>query len=145
MGILPDTQNCGLCMHRESRERFPCHRGLAIPTCITARAWRTYSDAYRDSSLAVYFEVSGGENFPSIPGACTTANLRICKEVHVVLIGYHVNGLMSVYFYFRQEPKINFRSLQFASLFYIRMQPKIGTRLQITQYPGGQFVRVEYL
>ena len=25
----------------ECRERFPSHRGLAIPTCITAHAWRT--------------------------------------------------------------------------------------------------------
>ena len=27
---------------------FPCHRGLAIPTCITARAWRTCRDTWRD-------------------------------------------------------------------------------------------------
>ena len=27
---------------------FPRHRGLAIPTCITARAWRTCRDACRD-------------------------------------------------------------------------------------------------
>ena len=27
---------------------FPRHRRLAISTCITARAWRTCSDAYRD-------------------------------------------------------------------------------------------------
>ena len=27
-------------MRRECRERFPRHRWLAIPTCITARAWR---------------------------------------------------------------------------------------------------------
>ena len=26
MGILPDTQNYGLCMHRECRGRFPRHR-----------------------------------------------------------------------------------------------------------------------
>ena len=38
MGLLPDSKNCGLHMHRECRERFPCHCGLAIPTCITARA-----------------------------------------------------------------------------------------------------------
>ena len=36
---LPDTQNCGLCMRRECRERFSCHGGSAVPTCITARAW----------------------------------------------------------------------------------------------------------
>ena len=48
MGLLPHTQNCGLCMRRECRERFPRHHGLAIPTCIMARAWRTCRDACRD-------------------------------------------------------------------------------------------------
>ena len=48
MGLLPDTQNCGLRMHRECRERFPRHRALAIPTCVTARAFRTSRDACRD-------------------------------------------------------------------------------------------------
>ena len=35
-------------MRRECRERFHRHRGLAIPTCITARASRTCRDACRD-------------------------------------------------------------------------------------------------
>ena len=60
-------------MHRECRERFPCHRYLAIPTCITARAWRTYRDTYRDRYVAVCFEVAGGWNVPGIPG--TTRNI----------------------------------------------------------------------
>ena len=38
MGHFPDTQNRGLRMCRECRERFPRQRGLAIPTCITVRA-----------------------------------------------------------------------------------------------------------
>ena len=41
MGLLPDTQNCGLRMRRECRERFPRHRALAIPTCFTTRAGRS--------------------------------------------------------------------------------------------------------
>ena len=41
-------------MRREYRERFPRHRGLAIPTCI------------------ISFEVGGGENVPGIPGVCAT-------------------------------------------------------------------------
>ena len=49
-----------------------CHRGLATPTCITARAWRTCRDACRDRWLAVSFEVSGRENVPGIPCACAT-------------------------------------------------------------------------
>ena len=40
MGLLPDTENCEVRMRRECRERFPRHRSLAIPTCITASAWR---------------------------------------------------------------------------------------------------------
>ena len=48
MGLLPDTQNGILRMRRECRERFPRHRGLAIPTCITARAWRTCRGSCRD-------------------------------------------------------------------------------------------------
>ena len=44
MGLLPDTQNWGLRMRRECRERFPRHRGLAIPdmhhgTCVTHVPW----------------------------------------------------------------------------------------------------------
>ena len=72
MGLLPDTQNCGLRMRRECREHFPHHRGLAIPTCITARASRTCRDACWYRYLAVSFEVGGGENVPGIPGACAT-------------------------------------------------------------------------
>ena len=56
-------------MHRECRERYPRHRGLAIPTSITARAWLTCCDACRDRQLTVSFEVLGGENIPGIPGA----------------------------------------------------------------------------
>ena len=61
-------------MRRECWERLPHHRGLAIPTCITARAWRTCRDACRDRYLEVSFEVSGGKNVPGIPGACATHN-----------------------------------------------------------------------
>ena len=45
MGLLPDTYNCGLRMHRECRERFPRHRlqmkplvndpGMHHGTCVT--------------------------------------------------------------------------------------------------------------
>ena len=48
-------------MRRECRERFPRHRGLAIPTCITARAWRMCRDACRGRWLAVSIEVGCGE------------------------------------------------------------------------------------
>ena len=47
-GLLPDTLSCGLYMRQECRERFPSHRGLAIPTCIRARVRRTCPDACLD-------------------------------------------------------------------------------------------------
>ena len=61
-------------MRRKCRERFPCHCGLANPTCITTRASRTCRDAWRDRWLAISFEVGGEENVPSIPSACATHN-----------------------------------------------------------------------
>ena len=74
MGFLPDTQNCGLRMRRKCRERFPRQRELAIPTCITARAWRTCRDACRDRWLAVLWSRWHEENLPGIPGACANHN-----------------------------------------------------------------------
>ena len=64
MGLLPDTQNCGLCMRREYRERF-----------TTSQRSRHASQHVRDAravsgSLTRY----GGENVPGIPGACATRN-----------------------------------------------------------------------
>ena len=88
-------------MRRKCRERFPRHRGLAIPTCITARARRTCRDACRDRKLSVSFEVDGGENVPGIPGACATHNFtyllrgscvspsarKVVPEVHTNVAG----------------------------------------------------------
>ena len=61
-------------MRRECRERFPCHRGLAIPTCITAREWLTCHDACLDRWITVSFEVGGGENVPGISGEWATCH-----------------------------------------------------------------------
>ena len=64
-------------MRRECRERFPRHRGTAIPTGITARASRTCRDACRDRLLAVSFEIGGGENVPAFPAHAQPAILHI--------------------------------------------------------------------
>ena len=83
MGLLPDTKNCGLRMRRECRERFPRDRGLAIPTCITARACRTCRDACRDK-LTSGFSWSWwrGKTFPAFPAHAQPAILRIWYEAH---------------------------------------------------------------
>ena len=74
MGLLPDTQNCGLRIRRECWERFPRHRlqrkplvsdpGMHYGTCVTHVPW------YLSGSLTR----SGGENVPGIPGACASRN-----------------------------------------------------------------------
>ena len=74
MGLLPDTQNCGLRMRRECRERFTHHppqrnRLVSDPdmhhgTCVTHVPW------CMSGSLAR----GGGENVPSMPGACEIRN-----------------------------------------------------------------------
>ena len=74
VGLLPDTLNCGLGMRRECRERFPRHRlqskplvsdsGMHHGMCMTHVPW------CMSGSLAH----GGGENVPSIPGACATHN-----------------------------------------------------------------------
>ena len=70
-GPLTRYVNCGLCMHREFRERFPRHRlqrklvsdpGMHHGTCVTHVPW------YMSGSLAR----DGRENVPGIPDACTT-------------------------------------------------------------------------
>ena len=74
MGLLPDTYKCGLRMRRECRERFPRHRlqrnplvcypGMHHGTCVTHVPWCMSASPTR----------GGGENVPSIPGACATRN-----------------------------------------------------------------------
>ena len=72
MGLLPDTYNCRLRMHRECREHFPRHRlqskpsvsdaGMHHGTCVTHLSWCMSGSLTR------------GENVPGIPGACATHN-----------------------------------------------------------------------
>ena len=75
IGLLPDTQNCGLRMRLECRERFPRHRLQWKPlvsdpelhhgTCVSHVSWCMSGPLTR----------GGGENVPGIPGACATRNI----------------------------------------------------------------------
>ena len=56
-------------MRWECRDPFPRHRGLAIPTYITARAWHV--PWCMPGSLTSGFLVGSGENIPSV---CATHN-----------------------------------------------------------------------
>ena len=74
MGLLPDTQTWGLCVHRECQKRFPRHRLQKKPlvsdpamhhsTCATHVPWCMSGSPTR----------VGGEN---VPGACATRNFCV--------------------------------------------------------------------
>ena len=74
MVLLADTQNWWLRMRLECRERFRRHCGLAIPTCIKARACRMHRDACEGLLNNGFFEIGCGEDAPGIPCACATHN-----------------------------------------------------------------------
>ena len=82
MGLLPDTQNCGLRMRRGCRERLPRYRlrrkpldsdpGMHHGACVTHVPWCMSGSLTR----------GGGKNVPGISGACGTTILRIWQEAH---------------------------------------------------------------
>ena len=78
MDLLPDTDNCGLRVRREYRERFPRRRLQRKPlfsdhgTCATHVQW----------CMSGSLTHGGGKNVPSIPGACAPATLCIWQEAH---------------------------------------------------------------
>ena len=74
MGLLPDTQDCGLRMRRESRQRFPRYPlqrnplvsdpGMHHGTCATHVPW----------CMSGSLNSGDGENVPGNPGVCTARN-----------------------------------------------------------------------
>ena len=84
MGLLPNTQNCDLCMHRECRETFPRHRlqrkplvsdpSMQYGTCVTHVPWCMYGSPTRD----------GGETVLAFPAHAQHAILYIWQEAHVM-------------------------------------------------------------
>ena len=71
MGLLLETQNCGLRMCRESFSRHRLQRkplvsdpGMHRGTCVT----------HVPRCMSGSLTSDGGENVPGIPGACTTHN-----------------------------------------------------------------------
>ena len=105
MGLLPDTQFCGLRMHRECRERFPRDRlqrkpivtdpGMHHGTCVTHVPWCMSGSPTR----------GGGGNVPGIPGACAARNFAY-------LVGgpFPIVSLDSFYMIFHIETSCIFSS-----------------------------------
>ena len=97
MVLLTDTQNCGMRMHRECRERFPPNRhqgkplvsdpGMHHGTCLVHEPWCMSGSLTR----------GGRENIPGIPSACATCNFAyllkdpfiVCHELGIQLPLHH--------------------------------------------------------
>ena len=81
-------------MRRECQERFPRHRGLAIPACITARAsplsdkkpigflsdsGHVLAVMHAETANKIFpFKPVVGKTFPAFPLHAQPAILRIC-------------------------------------------------------------------
>ena len=95
MGLLPDTYNCGLCMRRECRERFPRHRlqkksivsdpGMHHGTCVTHVSWCMSGSLTRGS----------GENVPGIPDACVNCNFMYLVRGPCQFVPWNMNTDLS--------------------------------------------------
>ena len=69
----------------------PGMSGTFSPPLRMSDPWRTCRGACRDRKLAVSFEVSGGENVPGIPGACTTRNFTyLAWGLWHGMLGYYI-------------------------------------------------------
>ena len=73
MGVLPETQNCGLRMRREYWERFPCHRLQRKPLVNDPGMRHGKYVTHVSGSLTR----GGGETFPAFPAHAQPAILRI--------------------------------------------------------------------
>ena len=82
MGLLPDTQNGGLCMRRECRERFPRHHGLAIPTTsgFLWSRWRGKRSRHSRRMRIPQVCVSGKRPMALSAGAAPFCNQAICNH-----------------------------------------------------------------
>ena len=97
MGLLTDTQGCRLSMRRSYRERFPRHRGLAIPTCmtcvthvpwcmpgsLTSGRWREKSSPHSRHMRNPQFKVSGKRVMKFMPPWKHTVTIIIFTEVNM--------------------------------------------------------------
>ena len=82
IGLLPDTENCGLRMHRECRERFP----LPPTSKKTANQWSRHASrhvrhARAEMHVGIAYLRRRGKR-PRIPGARPATILRIWQDAH---------------------------------------------------------------
>ena len=74
VGLLPDTQICGLRMRRECRESFPRHRLQRKPVVSDPNIHHDTCVTHVSGCMSGSLTSSDGENVFGIPGACATRN-----------------------------------------------------------------------
>ena len=77
MGLLPDTQNRGLRMRRECRERFPRHQLQRKPLVCDRHASRHVRNARAVMHVGIAKPRWRGKAFPAFPAHAQLAILRI--------------------------------------------------------------------
>ena len=96
MGLLPDTQNGGLWIRRECRERFPCHQLQKKPPVSDPGMYHGMCDTYMPWCTSGSLTDGGGENIPAIPGACSTRNFTyLVRSQWNRSVSYHNNTRQS--------------------------------------------------
>ena len=88
-------------MHRECREHFPCHRGLAIPTASPHVHHACAVTQCRDRYLVVSFEAGGRESVPGIPGANATCNYMYLVHGFMIQICFAEVGAKQTFSIFK--------------------------------------------
>ena len=74
MSLLPDTQNCGLRIRRECRERFSRHRLQRKPLVSDPDMHHGTCVTHVPCCMSRSLTHGGEETVPGIPGACATRN-----------------------------------------------------------------------
>ena len=82
MSLLPDTENCGLRMRRECRERFPRHTLQRKPLVSHPGMHRGTGVTHVPCFMSGSLTRGGRENVPGIPGAYATRNFAYLVEAH---------------------------------------------------------------
>ena len=85
MGLLPNTQNCGLRMRREYRGRFPRHGLQRKPLVSDPGMHHGTCVAHVPCCMSISLTRGGGKTFPTIPAHAQPAILRIWQEAHSAL------------------------------------------------------------
>ena len=75
MGLLPDTQNCGLRKRRKCRERFSRHRIQINPLVSDPDMHHGTCVTHVPSCIPGSLTRGRGENVPGISGACASRNV----------------------------------------------------------------------